>query len=64
LIKQYDEVILKSGKSAVIVEILEAGKAYIADIEIEKDDWETEHVWHDDIKSIIVKVEKPIPTAV
>lgn len=51
-IKQYDKVLLQSGEYAYIVEILDQGKVYIADID--KDDGETytETVYQKDIKSI------------
>ena len=60
MINLYDEVKLKSGKYAVIVEILEQNKAYIADIELSEGDYTTETIFHEDIASLIVKVEQPI----
>ena len=56
-IKMYDEVELKSGKQATIVDIYEQGKAYEADILIddtgEYPEYETETIKHEDIKRII-----------
>lgn len=60
MIKQYDKIKLKSGKYAIIVEILEQGKAYIADIELSDGEYETETIEHSDIEALIVEVEKPI----
>ena len=48
----YDRVKLKSGLSASIVEIYEAGIAYEADIDYE-DETRTETIFADDIDSII-----------
>ena len=56
MIKQYDHVVLKSGKHAVIVEIWEQGVSYEADIEIGDGDYETETIKHTDIKSIFVEM--------
>ncbi|GHV40844.1 hypothetical protein FACS189490_06680 [Clostridia bacterium] len=60
MIKQYQTIKLKSGKRAVIVEVLEQGKAYIADIEIGEGDYETEQISQSDIVSIFVEVEQPL----
>ena len=59
-IKQYDGVKLKDGRYAVIVEVLEEGKAYIADIEIAEGDYETDTIFYENIGSLIVKVEVPL----
>ena len=59
----YQHVRLKNGKRATIVEILEQGKAYIADIEVEEDDYETEQISHEDITSVFVEVEQPLEKA-
>ena len=60
MIKQYDKVKLKNGKYAIIVEILESGKAYIADIEISDGNYITEAILHSDIAALIVEIEQPI----
>ena len=62
MIKQYDKVKLKNGNFAIIVEILEPGKAYIADIEISDGDYTTEAIFHSDIAALIVEIEQPIDT--
>lgn len=62
MIKQYDKVKLKNGKFAVIVEILEAQKMFIADIEIDEGDFTTETIAFSDIAALIVEVEQPIAT--
>jgi len=60
VIKQYDKVKLKSGLYAVIVEVLEAQKAYIADIELSEGDYTTETIFQTDIAARIVEIEQPI----
>jgi hypothetical protein len=60
MINQYDKVKLKTGKFAIIVEVLEPQKAYIADIEISEDDYTTETIFYSDINSVIIEVEQPI----
>ncbi len=52
----YDKVLLKSGYTASIAEILEEEKAYIADIDY-PDDIETEIIERKDIEKIIHKAE-------
>lgn len=51
-IKQYDRVKLKSGETATIVEILEADKAYIADIE-SQGDFDTKTIKFEEIEKVI-----------
>ncbi|MCL2058242.1 MAG: hypothetical protein FWH01_04170 [Oscillospiraceae bacterium] len=60
MIKQYDKVKLKDGKYAIIVEVLESEKAYIADIQLSEGDYTTETIMHSDIVALIVEVERPI----
>jgi hypothetical protein len=50
-VNQYDKIKLKTGEAAVVVEVLEKGKAYIADIE-RNGDYETETILHEEIKEI------------
>jgi len=59
----YQRVRLKSGKRATIVEILEQGKAYMADIEVAEGDYETRHISHEEIASVFVEVERPLEAA-
>jgi len=59
----YQTVRLTSGKRATIVEVLEQGKAYIADIEIAEGDFETEQISQEDIASVFVEVEQPLEEA-
>ena len=59
----YQHVRLKNGKRATIVEVLEQGKAYIADIEIAEGDYETEQIFQDDIASVFIEVEQPLQKA-
>lgn len=60
MIKQYDKVKLKDGHFAVIVEVLEPQKAYIADVELSEGDYTTETVLYSEISSIIIEVERPL----
>ena len=48
------------GKIAVIVEILEPQKAYIADIELSEGDYITETILYSDIAALIVEMEQPL----
>jgi len=63
VIKQYDVVKLKDGRRAVIVEVLEQGVAYIADVGDCPETWETIDVSHENIVSIFEEVERSIRTA-
>jgi hypothetical protein len=60
MIDQYQTVRLKNGKRACVVEILEQGRAYIVDVEIAKDDYETEQISYNDIASVYIEIEKPL----
>jgi len=61
----YDKIKLKSGEIGRIVEILknETSTGYIVDIE-EYDDYRTETIFIEDIKSIFIEIEKPLREAV
>ena len=48
-INLYDRVILKDGRKASIVEILEEGVAYIADVDLPGQDWDTVEIKYEDI---------------
>ena len=61
MINQYDQVRLKTGKLASIVEIWELGVSYEADVEIEPGEYSTETIKHSDIMSVFV--EMPLQTA-
>jgi len=56
-IKQYDRVILKDGRKAQIIEVFEAGVAYLADVDIlypdGSMDWETIDVKQEDIEKVV-----------
>lgn len=41
MIKQYDKVRLKDGRTATIVEVLEEGVAYLVDVDLPGPDWDT-----------------------
>ena len=53
---------MKDGKYAIIVEVLENNKAFIADIEISEGEYSTEVIFISDISAIMVEVERPIIT--
>ncbi|MCL2169333.1 MAG: hypothetical protein FWB74_04830 [Defluviitaleaceae bacterium] len=59
-IQQYQSIKLKTGKKAVIVEILGEGEAFLVDIEMGELDWETEEIRLHDIESVFVEVETPL----
>lgn len=52
-IKLYDKVMLKTGKTATIIEILEEGIAYLADIELPGPDWDTVEIRQSDVEYIL-----------
>ena len=60
MIKQYDKVKLVNGNYAIIVEILETDKAYIADIDLANGDCTTDTIFHMDIAALIDEVERPV----
>lgn len=51
-IKQYDTVILKDGRRAVIVEAFE-NKAFLADVGSSPKDWDTISITIDDIEKVM-----------
>ena len=51
-VKQYDTVILKDGRRAVIVEAFE-NKAFLADVGDSPKDWDTISVTIDEIEKVI-----------
>ena len=51
-LQQYDKIVLKDGRTATIVEVLDDGKAYIVDVDLPGPDWETVEIDQSDIKSV------------
>lgn len=51
----YDEIRLRDGRTAHIVEVYEPGVAYEADIEIGDGEYETDTILHDEIEKVIHK---------
>ena len=49
-IKQYDDVLLKDGREAAIIEVFD-GKDFIADVGSSEKDWET--ITIDDIEKVL-----------
>lgn len=52
VVKQYDSVLLKDGREAVIVEAFE-NKSFIADVGSSPEDWETISITIDDIEKAL-----------
>lgn len=50
-LEQYDIVLLKDGRACTIVEVLEEGVAYLADVELPGPDWETIEIRQEDIQA-------------
>ena len=63
LIKQFQKVRLKTGEIAVIIEVLEPGKAFLADIEKDDGNYETDEMLFDGIASVFIETEQPLKTA-
>jgi preprotein translocase subunit YajC len=57
VIQQYDKVRLTSGLVARIVEVLERGKAYLADVELGDGEFTTKFVNDAEIDSLFVETE-------
>ena len=54
IIEMFDKVLLKTGETAYIVDILKAGVAYVADIDKDDGDTETEIIEQEAIDRVIV----------
>lgn len=52
-ITPYCKVMLKDGRTASVVEVLEPQKAYLVDVDLPGPDWNTIQVTYDDIKYVI-----------
>ena len=52
-IKQYESVLLKDGRQAIVVEILE-GESFIVDIGDSSGNWETIEIKLEDIEALIL----------
>lgn len=50
--KQYSRIRLVTGESACVVEVLEDGKAYLADVDHDDGGTTTEYITHEQIESI------------
>lgn len=48
-IEQYDRILLKDGRTASVVEILEEGSAYLVDVDLPGPDWDTVEIRQSDI---------------
>lgn len=59
MLKEFQKIRLKSGKTAHIVEVFDNGKAYLADIYDGNGEYDTETIKPSDIASLIVEVEQP-----
>lgn len=52
LIRQYDEVLLKDGREAAIVEVF-SDRVFLADVGSSEKDWETIDITIDDIEAVV-----------
>jgi len=52
-VKLYSKIVLKDGRTATVVDILEDGVAYIVDVDLPGPDWDTIEIRHSDIKKVI-----------
>ena len=64
MVELYQKVELKTGETAVIVEILKVGEAFLADIEKGEQEYETDEIRIEDIKSVFVETKIPLVSAV
>lgn len=53
MIAQYDKILLKSGQTATVVEVLESESKYIVDVDLPGPDWETVEIKHSQIQKRI-----------
>lgn len=53
IIEQYDKVLLKDGRTASVVEILEENVEYIVDVDLPGPSWETIEISRDEITKVI-----------
>lgn len=63
LIEQFQKVRLKNGKVAVIIEILDPNKAFLADVQMGEGDYETDEIHAKDIQTIFEEVERAFVAA-
>lgn len=52
-IEEFDKIILKDGRTASVVEILEEGVAYLIDVDLPGPDWDTIEIRQKDIEAVI-----------
>ena len=62
-LEMYQKIRLKSEKVGYVVEIFNDGEAYMVDIKQDDGEYELETVRPQDIKSVIVEIEKPFVAA-
>ena len=62
-IEMYQRVRLKSGKCGHVVEIFNDGEAYMVDVLMDNEEYETETVYPKDIRSVFVETEEPFSVA-
>ncbi|MDR2168395.1 MAG: hypothetical protein LBE35_11195 [Clostridiales bacterium] len=60
MIKEFQKVRLKTGEEAVIIEILQKGRAFLADVKKAELDYETDEITMDDIAGVFVETEHPL----
>ena len=64
IIKEFQKVRLKTGEKAVIVEVLQENKVFLADVEKGEDDFENDEINFNDIASIFIETEAPVESFV
>ena len=58
-IEEYDKIKLRTGETARVVEILESGVMYIAEV-FKEDGISVEHISQKDIVSVFKEIEYPV----
>ena len=58
-IELFQKVRLKNGKSGRIIEVFSNGEAYMVDMLTEDGEYEQETIYPNDIKSVVIEVDKP-----
>ena len=58
-LEMYQKVKLKDGRAGHVIEIFGDGAAYMLDVKMADGDYEQPTVTPEEIKSVIVEVEKP-----
>lgn len=52
-IKEFDKILLKDGRTGYVVEIFGNDEAYLVDVDISDDEWDTIDVKPEDIEQVL-----------